>query len=105
MISQTETLTPNVKRLLVEFIAKRQIDRARQDAAKGEHGLAASVVSHLIADGAKILSNDALMALADVNNAIAAVRNAIDPNPFRDLSDEEIATEIMTRIKARRRAA
>lgn len=39
-----------------------------------------------------------------VRNAIAAVRSAADPNPWRNSTDEEIAGEVLRQIEERERA-
>jgi hypothetical protein len=35
-------------------------------------------------------------------DAVSAVRNAADPNPWRDSTDEEIATELLRRIELKK---
>ena len=60
-----------------------------------------------IVDGIKFLSDKERIAKAArestlwVEGAIKSVREAAEPNPFKDSSDEEIAAEILKRIEAR----
>ena len=59
------------------------------------------------ADGLKFFSskesiiNGSKAATEFVKNAIQAIRNAANPNPWRESSDEEIAGEILRRIDIR----
>lgn len=99
MIGPHDKLTPSVKRLLIEFMAKRQVDRAKTKRELGEFGLAAAVAAD-IADGG--LAKDGAGALADVNACLLAVRNAGEPNPFKDSTDEDIVAAILARLRTRR---
>lgn len=96
MISKTDKLTPSVKRLLIEFMAKHQIDRV--GASVG------AIAADILAGG---LGKSSEVALTDLNAAIDVLRNAADapgdPNPFRDATDEEIAAGILDRLAERRR--
>ena len=102
MIGTTDTLTPSVKRLLIEFMAKRQVDRAKRKAEPGPFGIVSAVAADLAENGLKL---DAKEALADVNAALRALRSAAEPNQFKASSDEEIATAILDRLKAKRSGA
>lgn len=51
------------------------------------------------------LSRGAREAEAWARDAIAAMRAAADPNPWRDATDEEIAGEILRAVEERERAA
>lgn len=97
MISKTDKLTPNVKRLLIEFMAKHQVDRVGADVG--------AIAADILAGG---LGKSSEAALADLNAAIHALRTAPDgyndPNPFRNATDEEIATGILDRLAERRRS-
>lgn len=92
VISKTDKLTPAVKRLLVEYMAKRQTERV---------GCNVGAIAVDIINGGLGKSSDA--ALEDVNTALADVRNARAPNPFANATDEEIATAILKRVEERRR--
>lgn len=62
-----------------------------------------------LADGVKFLSDKKALvsgakAAADwTKNAIAAIRNAGEPNPWKDADDEAIAGEILRRLDARKK--
>lgn len=92
MIAKTDKLTPSVKRLLIEFMTKRQVDRVGSNVG--------AIAADILAGG---LGKSADEALADVNMAIDACRAAADPNPFKDARDEEIASAILDRLAERRR--
>jgi hypothetical protein len=61
-----------------------------------------------VADGIKFLSSRELISktirAADewVKTAILAIRQAAEPNPFREATDEEIAGEILKKIEERK---
>lgn len=62
-----------------------------------------------LADGTRFLTTEgaigksAKAAAEWVRDAIAAIRAATDPNPWRDADDEAIAAEILRQIHARKR--
>lgn len=84
-------LTPSVKRLIFHKVSLDAIPKGGG-----------------FADGIKFLSDREGMSkslrAADewVKAAILAVRNAGDPNPFRGVSDEEIAAEILRKIQEKK---
>lgn len=88
---KTDKLTPSVKRLLIEFMAKRQTDRCGADVGS----IAADIVNGGLATTSKL-------AFDDLNAALDAVRHAAPPNPFKDSTDEEIASSILERLRERR---
>jgi len=51
----------------------------------------------------KAMHNTFLVARKYIENTILIVRQAKEPNPWKDKSDEEIAGEILKRIEGRRR--
>lgn len=83
---------PNVRKLIAEKTAR--------DAIPGGGGLA---------DGIKFLSNPKNIsagyraAMEWVKIAILTVRQASEPNPWKDATDEEIAGEILKHIQAKRK--
>jgi hypothetical protein len=84
-------LTPNLRRLIFH---KMSLDAIPKGGG--------------VADGIKFLSDRAGMVkslhTADewVKAAILAVRNAGEPNPWRDKPDEDIAGELLRKIEERR---
>lgn len=60
-------------------------------------------------DALRFLSSSAGIASAAraadqwARDAVAAIRNAEDPNPWRDIDDEDIAGEILRQIEDRKR--
>lgn len=94
MIAKTDKLTPSLKRLLIEFMAKRQTDR---------YGSSVGEIAASIANGG--LAKSAEGALDDLNVALKAVRNAVKPNQFSNATDEEIAAAILEQLKQRRATA
>ena len=84
-------LTPNIRKLIFHKMSL--------DAIPAGGG---------VADGIKFLSDPAgiskSLRAADewVINAIIAVRNAGEPNPWREKPDEEIAGELMRKIEEKR---
>lgn len=90
MSSETK-LTPNIRKLI--FL------KMSLDAIPAGGG---------VADGIKFLSDPSgiskSLRAADewVRNAILAVRNAREPNPWREKPDEDIAGELMRKIEEKR---
>jgi hypothetical protein len=69
------------------------------DAVPPHGGLADAL--HFLRQPAKVVST-AREATAWVEQALQLVRQAADPNPWRDASDEDIAAEILRRIEDRK---
>jgi hypothetical protein len=90
-MSSDTKLTPNVRKLIFH---KMSLDAIPKGGG--------------FADGIKFLSDREGMAkslrAADdwVKAAILAVRNAGEPNPWRDKTDEDIAGELMRKIEERK---
>lgn len=84
---------PNVRRLICEKMAKDAVP----DKDSFEVALSFLTNPTGITDGAKL-------ATGWVNAAIWAVRNAVEPNPWKDADDETIAAEILKVIEARRKS-
>jgi hypothetical protein len=91
---KTDKMTPNVKKLFLEFWTKRTIDKTGKSFG--------DIASSLVNSNGKVLSSSADNAFDDLNVALAAVRCAAQPNPLATASDEEIASAILERVDARR---
>lgn len=85
---------PNVKRLIAARMAVLAIP---------PNGDFMDGVRFLTDPGA--VARAAREAQAFASDAIAAMRSAADPNPWRDATDEEIAGEILRAVEERKRAA
>lgn len=87
----SEILGPNIKKLIIHKIS-----------------LSAIPPGGGFADGVKFLSDkDRIIKTMReshswVKQVIAAVRNAGEPNPFKNASDEDIAGEILRKIEEKR---
>lgn len=81
---------PNVKKLVIYKVSR--------DAIPDGGGVAAGIAflsdKKMIADGFR-------NATEWVDNAIAVVRLAAEPNPWKNADDESIAEEILRRVKNR----
>jgi len=92
-MGDTRSLTPNVKHLI--FL------KMGRDAIPDGGGFA---------DGVKFLSSKEAIkngwkkAVEWVDAAILAVRQAAEPNQFKNATDEEIATVLVEKIKRKREA-
>lgn len=84
---------PNVKKLIAHKISL--------DAIQAGGGLADGIA--FLTDPKRIVEV-AKMATVWVNQAIAVVRTAAEPNPWKTASDEEIAAELLSKIKAKQAA-
>lgn len=86
------SMGPNVKRLIAEKMAT--------DAIPPNGGLA-DALSFL--SSKESIASGARKATDFVRLAILAVRNAAEPNPWKNRDDEAIAGELLRRIDARRK--
>ena len=84
----------NVARLFAEKVATDMV-------APG--GGIGGVLTRIATPG--LLVQKSREAKAFVDLALTAVRNAAEPNPWRDSTDEEIAGELLRRIEERRKVA
>ena len=101
MILRTDKLTPNVRQLFLEFMTLQTLHRAKSiNSETVDMGLA--VLGALSEGGVAGLRGDATQAFDMLNAALTACRAAAEPNPFKNCTDEEIATEIIKRIRERR---
>jgi len=98
-MTDTTPMGPNVKALLSERWAQLMTDRAGH--AGGEFGKVAAVAARMAENNGANLKSDMREAFEWVKAAIAAVRSAPD---CMFTTDEEIAGEIVRRIKEKRRA-
>lgn len=94
-------LTPNVKRLVLERASQLMMERSKPY-PQHEHGAACAVASRLAENNGANLIADLRESHEWTEKAISAVRKASDPNPYRDSTDEQIATVLMERIDARK---
>ncbi len=92
-------LGPNVKALLTERWAQLMTDRAGH--AGGEFGKVSAIAARIAEGQGQNLKSDMREAFEWVKQVMTMVRSAPD-NPWK--TDEEIAGEIMRRIKAKRAA-
>lgn len=83
---------PNVKKLIAHKMSL--------DAVPPGGGLRSAL--EFLSD-AKNIARSAKNATAWVNEVIGLVRNASDPNPWRNADDEAIAGEILKGIEARKK--
>lgn len=81
-------------------VVKLTIHKMSLDAIPAGGGIAAGVA--FLSDRVK-MSGTLRSSHAWVLEAIAAVRAAAEPNPWKDSTDEEIAGEILKRIEAKKR--
>lgn len=77
---------PNYKKLMIRFATKDAIPQGGS-----------------VLDGVRWLEQDMPAAMREANKttreAVDAVRNACDPNPYRNSTDEEIARAILDKIE------
>jgi hypothetical protein len=87
----SEQLTPNIKKLMIHKVSLDAIPKGGG-----------------VADGIKFLSdkNKIITTFREshewVKKAIQAVRQAGEPNPFKNSTEEEIAGEILRKIEEKR---
>ena len=86
----TGTMGPNFRRLVARKMSL--------DAVPSGGGIA-SAVKFITTPGVAKSAREAKQFVAD---AIALVRTAAEPNPFKTASDEDIAAEILRRIDERK---
>ena len=88
----SETIGPNVKKLIIYRISLAAIPKGG--------GVADGI--HFLADNDKI-KKVTFESYDWVKSAIQVVRQAKEPNPFKDETDEEIAGEILRKIEERKK--
>lgn len=79
---------PNVKRLIVTKMSNAVV-------LDGD-GLAGCIE---FLSNPEAIKRGAIAATKFVDDAIACIRQAAEPNPFKNATDEEIAGEILSRMK------
>lgn len=88
----SESITPNVRKLIIQRMSLNAVP------AGGGIG---DAIKFLTTPGA--LGAGWKEAAAWVKSAIIAIRQAAEPNPWKDSSDEEIAGYLLQKIEERRR--
>lgn len=96
-MNETTTLGPNVKALLSERWSQLMVDRAGH--AGGEFGKVSAVAARIAEGNGAKFKSDMREAFEWTKAAIAAVRSAPDC-PWK--TDEDIAGEIVRRVKLKR---